>query len=312
MRESFGITTGTRSQNQTTRVIDLATRQDGVVSRRQLLDAGLTSAHIGRWLAAGRLHRIHPGVYSVGHRAVGERGRLIAALLYGGHGSALSHGAGGWWVGLLDERPWRIDICSPHHSSSRPGLTIHHPQTIDRFPHRGLPVVKVPTLLLQLATTLPAQSLRKVLARADFLNLLEPAAVHAALGQGRDGSAALRRALRSHMPQLARAENGFEADFLFLCERFQLPMPEVNVRLRQFRPDMLWRDLKLIVELDGRDAHTKPGQVARDHDRDLVLRRWGYTVIRYTWAQVTFEPVAVAADLRAQMARLGGAYATAR
>lgn len=77
------------------------------------------------------------------------------------------------------------------------------------------------------------------------------------------------------------------------------------MRLGRFKPDMLWRDLRLIVELDGRDAHTKPAQVARDHDRDLVFRTWGYAVIRYTWAQVNFEQAAVAADLRAQMARLG-------
>lgn len=68
---------------------------------------------------------------------------------------------------------------------------------------------------------------------------------------------------------------------------------------------MLWRDLRLIVELDGKDAHTKPAQVARDRERDLVFRSSGYTVIRYTWAQVHFEPRAVAGDLRTQMSCLG-------
>jgi very-short-patch-repair endonuclease len=304
VHESSGITIGTRSKNPTTRAIDIATRQGGVISRRQLLGAGVATARIGRWIAAGRLHPIHPGVYSMGHRAISDRGRLTAALLYSGLGSALSHGAGGWWLGLLDAKPKQIDVYAPGHAASRLDLAVHHPRAFNRFLYRGLPVVEVPTLLLQLASTLPAQRLRRTLARADYLKLLDPASVHAALGQGRHGSAALRQALSSHLPQLARAENDFEADFLLLCERFRLPMPEVNVRLGRFRPDMLWRDLKLIVELDGRDAHTKPAQVARDHDRDMTFRSWGYTVIRYTWAQVNFEPAAVAADLRAQMSRL--------
>ena len=113
----------------------------------------------------------------------------------------------------------------------------------------------------------------------------------------------MRAALDAHMPQLARTQNDFEADFLFLLERFRLPLPEVNVRVGPFKPDMLWHDRRLIVELDGREAHTSPAQVARYHDRDMKLRAMGYVVVRYTWAQIRFEPEAVADDLRGRLGR---------
>jgi hypothetical protein len=62
-------------------VAALAQRQYGVISRKQLLIAGLGNATIARWVASARLHRIHPGVYALGHAAVSLDGRLIAALL---------------------------------------------------------------------------------------------------------------------------------------------------------------------------------------------------------------------------------------
>jgi Transcriptional regulator, AbiEi antitoxin len=56
----------------------------GVIARWQLEQCGLSAAIISRWVAAGRLHRIHPGVYAVAHRAIPLEGRLLAAILYAG------------------------------------------------------------------------------------------------------------------------------------------------------------------------------------------------------------------------------------
>jgi Transcriptional regulator, AbiEi antitoxin len=42
-------------------------RQHGVITRRELIDAGLDDRAIGRRVRAGRLHRVHRGVYAVGH-----------------------------------------------------------------------------------------------------------------------------------------------------------------------------------------------------------------------------------------------------
>src|SRR3954452_3346914 len=69
----------------------MAAQQHGVVSRRQLLTAGLSVRTIERRVSAGRLHRLHQGVYSFGHDKVTIRGQWTAAVLACGNGALLSH-----------------------------------------------------------------------------------------------------------------------------------------------------------------------------------------------------------------------------
>jgi very-short-patch-repair endonuclease len=108
--------------------------------------------------------------------------------------------------------------------------------------------------------------------------------------------------MAAHFPQLAACESPLEVDFVLLCEQFGLPIPEPNVRIGRWRPDMLWREARLIVELDGEDAHHTPAQLLADERRAADLRSRGFTVIRFTWEQVHFDADAVAADLRARLA----------
>lgn len=287
---------------ETERVVHLAEQQFGRVARRQLLGAGFSKGRIRQWLSDDRLLPLLPGVYALGHRVCGEEGELSSALLYAGPRSALARATALWWMGILKYRPNQIHIDAPGHRRSRDGIAIHHPRSLERALCRGLPTIPAATALVDSADSLSNNALRRALAQAEFHGHLKLEAVLSALGKGRAGSSRLRAALAAHMPQLARTENDFEADFLFLLERFGLPLPEVNVRVGSFRPDMLWREHRLIVELDGKDAHTNPAQVARDHDRDLKLRAMGFTVVRYTWAQVYFEAEAVASDLRRLLA----------
>jgi very-short-patch-repair endonuclease len=79
-------------------------------------------------------------------------------------------------------------------------------------------------------------------------------------------------------------------------------MPEVNVRLLGFTVDALWRDQRVVVELDSLAAHEETNRVEADRHRELALRAAGFTVLRYTWHQVTRRPGLVVADLRAALA----------
>lgn len=283
------------------RIVVLAERQFGRISRRQLLARGFTRGWIEYGLRAGRLHVVHPGVYALGHRAAGVEGALAAAILHGGPDSALCRITALWWWELLRYPPADVQIDSPGRTGSIPGVEVRHPATIEPVEHRQLPVVAPTVALVGAATSVSYRALRRALAQAEFKGLIDPPLLHSSLGRGRPGSAILKRAIRAHMPQLARTDNDFEADFLFLLERVGIELPEVNVKVGRYRPDMLWRSHRLIVELDGKDAHTNPAQVARDHRRDLELRRLGFVVIRYTWEQVYFEDESVAADLRSQI-----------
>ena len=78
----------------------------------------------------------------------------------------------------------------------------------------------------------------------------------------------------------------------------RMRMPEANIEVRGFKVDMLWREARLVVELDGTAGHGTNAQKMRDHDRDLTLRRAGCSVLRYSWGQVTQQGAGVAADAR--------------
>jgi hypothetical protein len=133
------------------------------------------------------------------------------------------------------------------------------------------------------------------------LGLVQLDDVGAVLGRGRRGTAALRAALECHRPELARTLSALEERFLALCEDFGIPMPEVNVRICGYRVDALWRAHKLVVELDGRPAHSRPAAIERDRQRELTLREAGFAIRRYSWQQVTGQPKRVSADLLAAL-----------
>ncbi len=90
---------------------------------------------------------------------------------------------------------------------------------------------------------------------------------------------------------------------MLLCERFGLPLPEPNPRIGRYRPDMLWREARLIVELDGKEAHSSAAQRAADASRQAALEAMGFTVIRFDWAEVHSMPERVAAEVRSAMIR---------
>ena len=81
-----------------------------------------------------------------------------------------------------------------------------------------------------------------------------------------------------------------------------MPIPEANPRVEGLKVDAFWPQHRLVVELDGHETHANPPANENDRRRELILRRAGYTVVRYTWAQVTQRPDEVIADLRRLLA----------
>src|SRR5688572_27234031 len=72
-------------------IAGLVARQHGIVSLRQMQFAGLTASAVRDRVAAGRLHRVHQGVYAVGHCVLTIEGRWMAAVLACGDDAALSY-----------------------------------------------------------------------------------------------------------------------------------------------------------------------------------------------------------------------------
>ena len=303
MATSSAITPAIRGRSRTDRAGELARAQFGAIARRQLLEIGLSSSGVDRWIGEGRLHPRYPGVYAWGRSDLSEPGELAAGLLYAGKGSALGSISCLWWRELLNRRPSMIHLDSPGDRRSRQDLRIRHPRRLEREWHSDLPVVSLPQALLASTDHLSHDALRLVLARAEFKRILHLPSLQAALGEGRPGTRRIRAAMDAHLPQLARCANGFERDFVLLCESFSLQIPEPNVRIGRYVPDMLWGEQRLIVELDGKDAHHTPAQLQADAARQAHLESLGYTVIRFTWAEVIYSPRDVATRVRQALAR---------
>jgi hypothetical protein len=217
-------------------------------------------------------------------------------LLYAGPRAVLSHGTAAWWWRLLDHAPDRIHVSGGRHASTR-NVHVHRPRRDFQATHRRLPVTTVPRTLLDIAAVVPFRRLRRALAEAEYLRLVQLGEVEQVLGRGRPGSAALRTALEQHRPQLARTRSVLEERFLALCERHSLPLPDVNLEIAGLTVDAVWEERMVVAELDGLASHATPAGMEADRRRDLTLRQAGYTVLRYSWRQIADQPEAVAMDL---------------
>ncbi len=280
------------------RLARVAGRQFGRISRAQLRAIGIDDRTIQDWLRQGSLHRVLPHVYAVGHLAKTTESDLVAAVLYAGPGAMLSHATAAWWVGLVDSQPYMIDVSTPRRCRSVPRVRVHQRRAIERQWHRGLPVTTFGQTMIDYAAKAPLTKVRLALARADYEGGLNLGAIEQELRSGRVGCARLRKALRIHQPRLADTNSGLEIVFFELCEREDLPLPELNADMLGWTVDALWREERLAVEIDGPGNHWTPGQIRRDRRKEHDLRSAGLTLLRYSDDQVNHHGAAVMAEVR--------------
>ncbi len=291
-------TAGGRRSNAKLRVAAIAARQKGRIRYDQLRALGIGEGTIRRWCDAGYLFWELPRVYAVGHPGRTVESDLAAAALYAGPGAELSHATTIWWLGLLKYAPSEIHVSTPRRVQNYYNIVVHGRRKLERILHKGLPITTPSQAILDFAATGTHDLLRFVLANAEYQGLLDVDALNASIGQGVNGTRALRNAIRIHLPALALTRSVIERLLLLLCERFGLPIPVVNVYVGDWLVDAVWPYAKVIVEVDGVHGHRTRAQIERDHQRDLELRALGYTVLRYTEAQIRDTPAAVAADIR--------------
>jgi very-short-patch-repair endonuclease len=225
----------------------------------------------------------------------------MAAVLSCGSGAGLSHGsaAAHWAVG--QERPGQIEISVPAAAKHRrPGILVHRRGNVIRHhmtEHQGIPITSPALTLVDLATRLAAAQLERAINEADKRSLIDPEALRAALGSMpmMPGIAALRRVLDHRVFRLTDSE--LERRFLRLVRRAGLPLPKTGWTVNGFRVDFYWPDLGLVVEADGLRYHRTPAQQTRDRLRDQAHTAAGMIPLRFTHAQIAFEPDHVQATL---------------
>ena len=225
----------------------------------------------------------------------------MAATFAGGPGAVLSHRSAAALWGIL---PWdgAVEVTSGRRLLPRDGLILHssHLPPDERTLLDGIPVTTVPRTLLDLAAVVTPRRLERALHEAEVLRLADPLSLSDLLARhpGRRGAAALNAILADAALGTTVTRQELEHDFSALVAEAGLPRPVTNVAVEGHEVDALWREERLIVELDGRAAHGTRRAFEADRARDRALTIAGWRVVRVTWRQLHHDGPALADDLR--------------
>jgi very-short-patch-repair endonuclease len=291
----------------------LAARQHGVISRRQLLDAGLGRRAIGRRVEAGRLRCIHRCVYVFGLRELDPKGEWMAAVLACGDGAVLSHRSAAALWGFTRRVRGPIDVTAAR-GRRRLGITVHEGSIVDAERARiaRISTTSVARTLFDLAEVVDEKQLRRAFEEADRMRLLRVRELEAvcARGHGRRALRPVRRLLEeARYPE--HTQSWLEDCVLELCREHGLPLPVTGAVVLGREVDAFWPDRKLMVEADSWRFHRHRAAFERDRERDAAMQVEGYRVIRLTHRRIEREPAKVADQLRRLLSsELGGGRAT--
>jgi very-short-patch-repair endonuclease len=272
------------------------------VKRAQLLGAGISRHTIDRKARTGDLHRVHRGIYLVGHRAQAPMAKEWAALLVCGDGALISHCSAAYMWSILPQGPSEVDVtlvgrrCRP-----KGGVRVHVTARIDPrdLRHKDrIPLTAPARTVIDLAADRDDATLRRALGEARVLQLVSDRELRAALDRaGSRRGVGLMRALLDSEVEQGYARSEAERRMLELVRAAGLPQPLPNARLEGYSVDLLWPAQRFVVEVDGYRYHGHRAAFERDRRKDARLLAAGYRVMRFTWRQLVHEPMLVAAML---------------
>ena len=284
----------------------LAGRSHGVVTRAQLLAAGVSADQVTTRVRRGSLIRVHPGVYRAGHRAPSVEARYLAAVCAAGEGALLCGLAAGWLLGLVSggaPRAWvvaRLErrIEGVHVVRCR-GLA-----ALDGTVWRGVPVTSPARTMVDLASVLSLDDLARAFHEAGNRHQLTPDRVEAVLARrpNSPGAAKLRAVVHGDAPLTLSA---LERRFRRLLRANGLPLPESNRRIEGRLIDCRWPEFRLTVEIDGYRYHRSRYAWELDRRREREARARGDDFRRFTYTDVT-QPTALLSELRPVLSQPGG------
>jgi len=278
-------------------VVALAAGQRTIVSRRQLLELGVSRQAIARAVGRGRLYPIHRGVYSLVTRAALPPLALEqAAILACGPSAVLSHetALALWGLWNLPLGAVQLTVVGGGLRSRRDVVT-HLTSSIDRRETRRrerLPVTSPARALLDVAPLISPRLVEHTLDTGFERGLMSRTAVRELLQRhpGRAGTPVLAALLKPERASSATRSGG-EERLLQLLRRGGIPDPEVNERQRRYMPDLVWRRERVLVEFDGWRYHSGKAAFERDRARqnDLVVDD-GWLVVRVTSKMLRLRP----------------------
>jgi very-short-patch-repair endonuclease len=297
-----------KSATSDVEVARIAASQHGVVTTKQLESSGLGRMAISERSQSGRLHRIHHGVYAVGHSAPNLHARFMAAVLACGEGAVLSHTSAAvlWKLLYPIEGSVHVSIPGTPGRKKRRGIHLHRCASLQPQPPAepspsptSLPIRggRGRRLLTTHRDRIPVTTIQRTI--EDLEGTVSPKLYRRARRQAE---------LMGHeLPGVEsdRTRSDLETLFLEICAHHRFPPPEVNVKLGRWEVDFLWRSHRVVVETDYWTYHRGSVAFEDDHARELDLRAAGYTVLRFTDRQLEDEPGRLAADVARALGATG-------
>ena len=285
---------------------DTMSRDHGVATLEELVKDGWSARTVQQWFKDKKLLRPHDNVY-VSPSAPETLHMRCWIALKAAPGSALSHRTAAFLWDLIDEEPPVEIVVKRGRTPALPEVVVH--QTRDAFEshkRKGLWVTSPLRTLVDLGAV-DRDAVAGAVDRGRTANLFSIAALEWQLvevaRQGRRGAGALREALDQWALGAARPDGMLEPRFARLRVAHDLPEPKFQYRVDRYRLDFAYPDLMIAIEVDGYAAHGSAEALQRDLQRQNHLVALGWTVLRFTWADIVKRPAMVAKAILDEIGR---------
>lgn len=300
------------------RVFDEQVRsQHGLITTEQAIRI-LGPSRKARWVGERRLIAVQPGVFRVVGSPETWHQSLLAASLAAQ--AVVSHRSAAELWGLTQPAGYiEVSVAPAARPRVQPPAICHrildlHPElAVER---EGLRVTDPVRTVIDLGLVLPQWSVGDALSRGlttRLFGISEVGRLRDALGRkGRNGTGVMREILEKRLLTHTTEESVLEHRFVELVRQHGVALPTFQHEVWHAgrfiaRIDAAYPDRKLAIEVDGFSAHSSPDAFQRDRTRQNRLVALGWTVLRFTWADVVQQPAMVANMVREALERLAAA-----
>jgi very-short-patch-repair endonuclease len=225
----------------------------------------------------------------------------------------VSHRSAAWLWGIVDDLPQAVDVSvrSPRSATLRAPAQAHRIKDLapDHWLRRqGLDLTNPMRTIVDLGLVVRWTEVDAALGRAIATRLLPLSAVvalrEALARRGRNGVGVVQRVFDERLLRGADEDSRLELRLLRLARRFGLPPFALQYEVWHdgrfvARPDAVYPERRVAIEVDGYEFHSDPDAFQRDRERQNELVRLGWVVLRFTRFDLLRRPEYVASAIRA-------------
>lgn len=300
----------------------------GVITRARLLEIGVPSSSIHRFVTSGRLRPMLAGVYVSADTPVG-RMQLMSAVCQLYPFAAIGFTTAGHELGFRGMTDPLVHVLVPHAATPSlagvDGLVLHRCRRIDpvdlagRRPD-GIRLTSPPRTLFDSAALLTPAALGSAIEQALADHRCTMGTLMSTMFRlrhpRRPGAARFEEVLRSRAGLRGAARSEMEIEVRQAMAAAGLPEPEINMWMRlpdgeRIQIDLAWPEHLLAVEVDHPFWHDREVEAARDKRRDRKLAAAGWLSLRLSQMDVERRLVDAVGDLRAVLLQRGWSPAAA-